>query len=253
MSWRSAPISHRPGSTAPSPGSRWTTPVARWGTSTAASGWRGPRRGPGSSGRVPGSDWGTSRGPGSTARKGSGASLATPAGFVARGLARLPGDTSGALADFDAALAIDPAYPHALQDKASVLSEYLGKTEPAVEVLDVALRHHPESVEALAGRGVLLARLGRREAALRDARAALKLDDRPLTLYQAACVYALTSKLEPADLGDALRLMSEATRKDGSWAAIARQDRDLDPIRGRPGFQELVGALDVVLKAGLGR
>ena len=89
--------------------------------------------------------------------------------WIARGLARLPADPRGAVADFDAAIAINPRSRPALQDKASVLSEHLGRTDEAVRVLDVALIHHPDSVNALAGRGVLLARLGRREQALRDA------------------------------------------------------------------------------------
>jgi tetratricopeptide (TPR) repeat protein len=176
-----------------------------------------------------------------------------PASFVARGLARLPGDARGALADFDAALAIAPRYRHALQDKASVLSENLGQPEQAIRVLDAALEFHPDSVEALGGRGVLHARLGRRDVALRDARAALVLDDRPLTVYQAACVYALTSKQEPGDQAEALRLLAEAVRKDGTWLAVARQDRDLDPIRGQPGFRNLLQALDVVVRAGKSR
>ena len=176
-----------------------------------------------------------------------------PAGFVARGLARLPGDLAGAIADFDAALAIDPRYRHALQDKASVLSENLGQPEQAVRLLDVAVDAHPDFVEALAGRAVLLARLGRRDAALRDARAALALDDGALTVYQAACVYALTSRQEPADRAEALRLLAEAVRKDGSWLAVAREDRDLDPIRDRPAFRELLEALEVVRRAGTAR
>ena len=89
-----------------------------------------------------------------------------------RGLARLPGDPHGALADFDAALALNPRSQSALQNKANVLSEHLGRTEEAIRVLDTAIEHHPDYVKALAGRGVLLARLGRREAALRDAQAA---------------------------------------------------------------------------------
>jgi tetratricopeptide (TPR) repeat protein len=171
-----------------------------------------------------------------------------PASFVARGLARLPGDVEGALADFDAALTIDPKYRHALQDKASVLSENLGRPEEAIRFLDLAVDAHPGFVEALMGRAVLLARLGRRDEAIRDARAALPLDDRALTLYQAACVYALTSKDNPADRQEAIRLLSEAFRRDGSWLAVADGDPDLDPLRKWPAFKELLQAFGVVLR-----
>jgi tetratricopeptide (TPR) repeat protein len=174
---------------------------------------------------------------------------ADEAGFVARGLARLPGDPQGAIVDFDAALALNPRYIPALQDKASVLSENLGRVEESIRVLDLALRYHPDNVPAMAGRGVLLARLGRREAAHRDARAALMLDDGALNLYQVGGIFALTSKQEPADVAEALRLLTESIRKDASWLGVIPIDRDLDPIRGRPEFRELVRAFTVVGRA----
>ena len=170
-------------------------------------------------------------------------------GFVARGLARLPGDPHTALKDFEAALSLNPRYIHALQDKASVLSENLGRDGDAVKVLDEAIEHHPESAPALAGRGVLLARLGRRHDAHRDARAALLIDDRPLFLYQAACVFALTAKQNPADRPEAIRLLAEAVHKDGTWLEVIPKDHDLDPIRDIPEFRELLKAFNVVRSA----
>jgi hypothetical protein len=71
-----------------------------------------------------------------------------------------------------------------------------------------------------------------------------------LTVYQAACILALTSKTEPADCPEALRLVAEAVRKDGSWLAVARKDSDLDPLRDHPEFRDLLQSLDVVLRAG---
>lgn len=168
--------------------------------------------------------------------------------WVARGVARLPGDPRGALADFDAALAINPRCRSALQNKASVLSDSLGKTEEAVGILDLALRHHPRSVNALAGRGVLLARLGRRQAAHEDARAALGLDQKASTLYQVAGIYALTSTQDANDRREAFRLMAESLRMDPSWLNVVPKDRDLDPIRDRPEFRELLSALAVLVR-----
>jgi tetratricopeptide (TPR) repeat protein len=170
-----------------------------------------------------------------------------------RGLAKLSADPRGALSDFDAALALNPRFDAALQNKASVLSEHLGRTEEAVQVLDTALRYHPGYVKSLAGRAVLLARLGRREPALRDAKAVLSLDNDPQTVYQAACAYALTSKFEPTDRLEALRLLTEAVRKDGSWLAVARRDPDFEPVRNQPEFRDLVKALQAVVQSGAPR
>jgi tetratricopeptide (TPR) repeat protein len=173
-----------------------------------------------------------------------------PAGFVARGLARLPADPRGALADFDAALAIEPFNREALQDKASVLGETLGQGEEALKVLDTLILHHPENYEAICGRGVQLARFGRRDAAIRDARAALAINTGAQTVYQVACIYSLLSRKEPSDRAEALRRLAAALRQDDSWLAIARRDPDMAPVRNDPAFQELLKSFQVVQRAG---
>ncbi len=175
-----------------------------------------------------------------------------PADFVARGLARLSTDVPLAVADFDAALAIEPGYVHALQDKAHVFSELMSQSEKAIQLLDVLLQFHPTSVEAIAGRGVLLARQGRRDAAIADAKAAIALNDRAEVVYQAACIHALLSKQEPALRAEALRLVAEAVRKDAIWLETARTDPDLGAIREWPEFQRLLRALEVVVRPGPG-
>ncbi len=169
--------------------------------------------------------------------------------WVVRGLARLDTDPKGALSDFDAALAINPRSKPALQDKAHLLAEKLGRTEEAIQSLNTVLRHHPDYVDALAARGVYHARMGRREPALADARAALASSDRAGTIYQVAGIYALTSKHEPGDRREALRLIASALRKDPSWLRQIPGDPELDPIRDRPEFRELLRALTVVSSA----
>ena len=91
-----------------------------------------------------------------------------------------------------------------------------------------ALLHHPDDVEGRrAGRGVYHARLGRRDAALADARAALATSDQAFTIYQVAGIYALTSRQQPEDRREALRLLAIALRKDASWLRVL-------PGRSRP-------------------
>jgi tetratricopeptide (TPR) repeat protein len=166
---------------------------------------------------------------------------ADPQSWVSRGIARLGGDPKGALADFDEALKLDAAYADALEAKAHVLSERLGRCDEAVAVLDRAVELHPEYVLARAGRGVLLARLGRREAALRDAEEALRLDTKPLIQYQVACIYALTSRRNSDDRPEAYRLLSCALR-GGFGFDLLDKDDDLKPIREQPPFRRLVDA-----------
>ena len=167
-------------------------------------------------------------------------------GWVARGLSRLPADPAGALADVEQALRLNPRSYPALQDKAAILSEHLGKPEEAVAVLDRAVGLHPDAVPPRAGRGVLLARLGRRAAAIEDARVALKLDGGASTLYQVAGIYALTSRTDPADAREALRLLAAAIGRDPHWLTVVPIDPDLGPIRAKPEFRGLIRALTAV-------
>jgi serine/threonine protein kinase/tetratricopeptide (TPR) repeat protein len=170
---------------------------------------------------------------------------ADEAAWVARGVARLAGAPRDALADFDRALDRSPHYLPALENRAHVLAERLGRAEEAVQVLDHAVILYPEYGRARAARGVLLARLGEREAALQDAREALALDDSPATLYQVAGVYALTSRQKPDDRRRAFPLLAAALRHGFGYDVIGT-DRDLDPIRDDPQFRHLLEAADTL-------
>jgi tetratricopeptide (TPR) repeat protein len=161
--------------------------------------------------------------------------------WVARGLARMDADPKGALADFDRALESNPHYLPALEDRAAVLAEQLGRTDDAVEALSRAISLAPERGQPRAGRGVLLARLGRRDEALRDAKEAERLDPQPEVLYQAAGVYALTSEKNPADRREAFRLLAAALRR-GHGFDLLEIDPDLRPIRGQPEYRRLLEA-----------
>ena len=161
--------------------------------------------------------------------------------LTARGLARQPRDPRSALADFESALKLNPHYLTALQNKASVLGEVLGRTQEAVATLDQLLTFYPDYVPALAGRGILHARLGRREAAIADAGSALLKDTKPFNVYQVAGIYALTSRQSPDDRREALRLL-ESALSQGFGLDLLDRDRDLDAIREQPEFRRLVQA-----------
>jgi serine/threonine protein kinase/tetratricopeptide (TPR) repeat protein len=160
-------------------------------------------------------------------------------GWVARGMAKLPGDSTGALADYAEALKLAPRYLPALQNSAAVLGELPGRGEEAIKLLDRVLEACPDFVPARIGRAVLMARAGRRDAALADARKSLLRDQQPVTLYQAACAFALVSQGRADDRREALRLLATALAQ-GFGQEFVATDRDLDPLRGDDEFRRIV-------------
>jgi serine/threonine protein kinase/Tfp pilus assembly protein PilF len=158
--------------------------------------------------------------------------------WVVRGIARMDDAPAAAMADFEQALKLDPHNRAALRNQANLLAESLSKPEQAVAVLDRLIEFTPDSGTDLAGRGVVLARLGRREAAHRDAAAALQADSKPFTQYQVAGIYALTARTHPADALDAVRFLALAFRR-GVGLDLVDRDSDLDAIRQRPEFRRI--------------
>src|SRR5262249_9791840 len=112
----------------------------------------------------------------------------------------------------------------------------------AVEVLDRLVTLYPDFVRGRGDRGVLLARLGRRRAALADAEACLARSDHPFTHYQVAGIYALTSRQEADDRREALRHVPIALRQ-GHGSDLLEGAHDLDPLREDPEFRRLAAGL----------
>jgi tetratricopeptide (TPR) repeat protein len=161
--------------------------------------------------------------------------------WVARGVARVKDgrDLEEALVNFDRALKLNPASLPALMNKANVYAERMGRPEKAIASLDRLIELYPDYVSARSARGVLKARLGRRDEALADAVEALARDPALPIYYQLACIYALTSRQFPADRAEAFRLLNIAVR-GGCGCELIEDDHDLDPIRDRSEFRRLV-------------
>lgn len=162
--------------------------------------------------------------------------------WVARGSARLRTDPKAALADFEEALRLNPRSAVALQNKGHVLAEKLGRVSEALAVMDQLLAIDSTEAMAFGGRGVLHARLGHRDLALKDGQEALSRDSSALRAYQVACIYALTSRQEPKDAREALRLLVLALRSDYGWDLVDK-DPDLDPLRELPEYRQMLDAL----------
>jgi hypothetical protein len=97
---------------------------------------------------------------------------------------------------------------------------------------------YPDFVAARSGRGLLHARLSRRQAAIADAEETLRRDTTPPILYQVAAIYALTSRVQADDRLKALQLLS-VTLRQGFGADRVETDKDLDALRDHPEFRRL--------------
>jgi len=174
-------------------------------------------------------------------REGLARTPADERSWNARGLARLPEDPRGALADFEQALELYPHSTMTLRNKAHVLAEHLEKPQDALAALDAVVAAAPKDAAAWSGRGVLRARLGQRDAALDDAQQALARTRDPLLTYQAACIFAQTSRTAPADAAQAVQLLAVAWQGRPDLVQLAERDPDLHPLTDCAEFN---GALD---------
>ncbi|MBM3980430.1 MAG: hypothetical protein FJ304_09105 [Planctomycetes bacterium] len=161
-------------------------------------------------------------------------------GWLARAQAQLYRDPQAALADYEQALKLNPRLIPALQGKAHLLST-ADRNEEAAKALSLMIDINPDTPDAWAGRGVLRARLNDRDGALKDAREALRLTERPATKYQVAGIYAMTSRAHPEDRREAFSLLDSALR-DGFGFEYLDKDKELDPIRTDPEFKKIVDA-----------
>jgi tetratricopeptide (TPR) repeat protein len=142
-----------------------------------------------------------------------------------------------ALEDFDRALELTPKDPLTLFVKGRLLAE-LNRNEEAVKVLDKALTEKDDYIEARTTRGLAYAALGERALALKDAHAILESEPTPHMHYQAARIYALTSRRHPADAQYALALLAFALR-NGYGVHSYRQEPDLAPLQKMAEFERL--------------
>lgn len=159
--------------------------------------------------------------------------------WVARGIARLKNEPKGALADFQAALKLNPNSSSALKNIVHVSADRLDKPDVALSALEQWLALDPNNPSARVGRAVLNARMGKREAALSGVEEALRLSQDPILLFQAACALSLTATDDNEDAARGLLLLSRSTEIDPRLLARAESDPDLAEIRKRPEYTEL--------------
>jgi serine/threonine protein kinase/Tfp pilus assembly protein PilF len=159
--------------------------------------------------------------------------------WVTRGWFRMKDDPMGALKDFDEALSLNPRCFDALTNRAHVYSEILHEDKKSLAAQDELLKRYPDYLSGRAGRGVLRARLGDVQGAKSDAQVCLALDRSAFCCYQIGSLYAQLVPHDPESKSLALELLHEALRKGFDQPTLFLTDRDLDPIRKTPEFQQL--------------
>ena len=159
--------------------------------------------------------------------------------FFVRGWSRMESDPAGALADLKKAASINPRSLIALQNQVHVLADKLKDNDSALAVATKTAELYPEFAPAVAGRAVVLARLGQRDDAHKEIARARLLSEDAEVLYHAACVYSITSTTYEGDRAKAVELLRQALREGYSDLSALGTDRDLDPLRGLKEFKEL--------------
>ncbi len=132
--------------------------------------------------------------------------------WTTRGLYELdlnPPQLRGAVEDFREALKVNRKNLRAWQNAAHTLS-IMGEAAECIRCLTKALDFYPRVKEFRSGRGIELARVGRRDEAYRDAVESLRNAPSARITYQVAGIYALISQQNPAERDKALLLVSAA-------------------------------------------
>lgn len=138
--------------------------------------------------------------------------------WVRRGTLLLPTDPQAAMRDFQQAVRLNPNSLAGRQNLAHVLAEQLARPEDSIEHLDALTQLDASNAERWAGRGVVLARLGRLGESLSDLRHASTLPmSNPLVAYQLACGYSLVASQ-----------MGDTAAEESSQAGIPTQSQILD-------------------------
>jgi tetratricopeptide (TPR) repeat protein len=169
--------------------------------------------------------------------------------YTQRGYARLHTDPAAALEDFDKALRLNPRHRIALMNKAYLLGDILGKPEEAITVVNEMLRIHPYDLNALAGRGVYYARLGRVKEARADGEECLKFCRDANGYFHLACLYSLLSPHDAKARDESIRLLTLALRNGMCRPEQAAKDKDFDPLRKDAEFRRLAELAESLGKA----
>ena len=168
-----------------------------------------------------------------------------PISWVSRGMARLKDDPKGALSDFIKAEEMYPRFHEALTNQAYVYSEILQQPQDALAAVERILKNYPDNSRAMTHRAVLLARLGKFDESISEARKSLRMNSNAENLYRVSCVLSLASVKNPALRKESMQLLALAIAQHYGHEKM-ETDSDLDPLRKLPEFKEFVGYIRIM-------
>ncbi len=142
---------------------------------------------------------------------------------ILAGILAQSGDLDGALARWDALLAMAPGHATALHEKGLILDR-LGRHDEAIDCLAAACRADPDNAVAANNLGVFLSNAGRKQDALREFRRALALQ--PDNLHVRHQIRRLSADQVPFWH---IPMMNDTRRNDAFEAAIVRAIEAVGP------------------------
>lgn len=163
--------------------------------------------------------------------------------FQVRGASRIETDPLAAIADFREAAKLNPKSSEVWYNIATIQSQRLHDDRAALVSYDRAIEAAPKFLPAILRRGLLRARLDQRSEAHADAAKVLSGKPNPEQIYDVACIYAITGAVEPKDEDEAIRLLKRAVDAGYRDHRKLRTDPDLESIRPRQVFAELLQAI----------
>lgn len=110
----------------------------------------------------------------------------------------------------------------------------LGRLPESIQAFQTVAERDREVVAAWVGLGWCHKRTGRLDLAIDCLRQALTASpDEPLLHYNLACYLSLSG-----DVAAAVEHLTRAISREGRYRTLTREERDFDPIRSDPRFQE---------------
>lgn len=172
-----------------------------------------------------------------------------PEDWIFRGLSKLPQSPDEALIDFETAQNFDSVYFTAGQNRAHVLSEFLGRRQDAIQVLTEMLQRDPNYAPALTGRAVLHARAQHKDLALADLEQCHRLNPSSQIHYQIGCVYALLATgADAKEMQDlAMKHLAKALAPGYGGNQLAT-DPDLANLRANLTFTTILNGVSTIQK-----